>query len=182
MMFVLLIAGSGSGNEIISLIYGKHHKRMLYKAAQMLGSERGEEAVHDVFVKLIEQFDGNFEALRDKPAQFFVVTIRNHSLNLINKAAPITISEDEASYEVFADSTGNPEKLLLEKDAEDALVGLIQKLKPLPRMMLEYKYIQGYSNSEIAEILNVSQSAVSSRIDRAKKALKDKLMEGGMKI
>jgi len=50
-------------------------------AIQILGKERGEDAVHDVFVKLIEKFENNPEDLRDKPGQYWVIMVRNHSLH-----------------------------------------------------------------------------------------------------
>ena len=50
------------------------------------------------------------------------------------------------------------------------------------REIIEYKYILDYSNKEIAVELNISQSAVSSRLDRAKKVLRSKLEEAGGEI
>ena len=179
MLLMLLI--DEEGQAIVEAIYTKHHKRMLYVASGILDSRRAEEAVHDVFVKLIEKFINDLEQLRDKPAQFFVITVRNHSINIAKKNDfSISINDDDyESSDLFRDDSGNPEKVVLEKDDESRLVELIQKLKPLPRMMLEYRFIQGYTNKEISQILGVSESVVSSRIERAKKALADKLAEEG---
>ena len=51
----------------------------------MHGQERGEEAVHDVFVKIIEKYENNIGDLCDKPGRFFVIIVRNHSINVLKK-------------------------------------------------------------------------------------------------
>ena len=177
MIFIFLV--TDYEQEILGIIYDKHIKRMLFKAAELLGKDRSEDAVHDLIVKLIENYDGNLDLLLNKPARFFVVSARNHSLNLLEKEK-FAISIDDIDVGIgiaLADHSSNPEEVVFDEASEDALVTLIQKLKPIPRMMLEMKYIQELSNGEIAEILDLSQSAVSSRIDRAKKMLKDMLLK-----
>lgn len=173
-MFFLLVI-SEDGRAIICGIYDKHYKRMLYTATQMLGINRGEEAVHDVFMKLIEKFGENTESLGDKPGQYFVVLVRNHSIDLLRKER-ITLElfddEDENS-DIFKDNIIDPEETLIENEAADRLVSLIRRLKPAARQILEYKYIAEYSNKEIADIMGISQTAVSTRIDKAKKRLRE---------
>ena len=173
MLIILTI--SDDGQSIICEIYEKHHRRMLYTATNILGSARGEEAVHDVFVKLIEKFDkNNISNLADKPGLFFVIVVRNHSLDLL-KRENATASLDDEDSDMFISSLVDPETALLDNEGHDMLVALIRRMKPTIRQILEYKYIVEYSNKEIAEIMGISQSAVSSRIDKAKKRLREML-------
>jgi len=148
---------------------------MLYTATQVLGKERGEEAVHDVFVKIIEKFENNPEILGDKPGQFFVIIVKNHSIDLLRKEHLDTVSleDDFMDSDVIQSQTVDPESVLLSNDSVERLAALIRKLTPATRQVLEYKYIEGYSNTEIANMLSISQSAVSTRIDKAKKRLKE---------
>ena len=50
------------------------------------------------------------------------------------------------------------------------------------RIVLILHYVEGYSLREIADILSVSENAVKKRMQRAKKALRAKLEEGGIRI
>lgn len=175
-ILIFLLVISDDGRNIIYEVYKKHHKRMLFIAAQILGKEHCEEAVHDVFANIIEK-NKNIEELGDKPARYFVIIVRNHSLNLLKKEKLELISiEENFNDDIFQSSEDGPEDALLSGEAVDNLVSLIQRLTPATRQVLEYRYIQGYSNMEIAGILGISQTAVSTRIDKAKKRLK-KLIE-----
>ena len=62
---------------------------------------------------------------------------------------------------------------------------LLQEIIQLPsswRIVLILHYVEGYSLKEIADILSVSENAVKKRMQRAKKALRAKLEEGGLRI
>jgi RNA polymerase sigma-70 factor (ECF subfamily) len=168
---------SDDGQSIVCEIYDKHHKKMLYTATKILGKERGEEAVHDVFVKLVEMLEKNIEDLGDKPGQYFVIMARNHSLNILKKERLefLPISEELVDHDIFQSSIAGPEEALLNDEAVERLVSLVRRLTPATRQVLEYRYVEGYSNIEIADLLGISQSAVSTRIDKAKKRLKELL-------
>ena len=174
-MIIFLIISDNDQN-IIAVLYEKNYNRMLYTATKILGEYRGEEAVHDVFLTLMEKFEKNIADLRDKPALFFVIVVRNHSINLLEKkrVEEVPLLEDNVFIEGM-----NLDELIISGDREAVLIELIRALEPTMREILEYKYILDYSNKEIAGVLNISQSAVSSRIDRAKKALRSKLEETG---
>ena len=180
MLFLLII--SDDERNIIYELYVKHHKRMLYVASQILGKERGEEAVHDVFLKIVEKYDEKSLNFGDKPGQYFVIMVRNHSINILRKGNLETLPlEDEFLEDISQKSAeGNPEEALINNEAVENLASLIRGLTPATRQVLEYKYIEGYSNIEIAEVLGISQSAVSTRIDKARKRLRE-LMDIGEK-
>lgn len=176
MLIFVILSEDGT---ILETIYLKNYKQMLYVARQYLGEHAAEDAMHDVFLKFIEKYDGNYSLLRDKPTLFFVLSVRNHSINLLKKEKSRTTSLDDIGFTIFADEDRIPENVILSKDSDGRLMGLIRTLNPVMREILEYKYILDYSNKEISEILGLSVTAVSSRIDRAKKALKEKLEKIG---
>lgn len=168
-----------SENNVLVSIYEKHVASMLYTATQILGRERGEEAVQDVFIQLIEKYRENFEQLLDKPNRFFIIVVRNYSLNLLKRERLEQIPlEDE---QIFS-GEDSPEERSVSADSREELLRLIRRLNPTMREILEYKYVLEYSNKEIAKLMGISPSAVSSRIDRAKKALKRKLEESEWEV
>ena len=54
-----------------------------------------------------------------------------------------------------------------------------RKLKPTDRAVIYLFYYEGYSTGEIAGMLRVSQSTVTSRLHRARKKLKEQLEQEG---
>lgn len=176
-MLLILIISDDEGHDLIYSLYIKHHKRMLYTASQILGIDRGEEAVHDVFTKIIDKFNGNYQILGDKPGLYFVVMVRNHSLNIVKreKMEFLPLEDELLKEDIFDSIDNNPEEMLLEGEAIDKLTSLIRQLTPTMRQILEYRYIEGYSNIEIAEMLGTTQSAVSTAIHKARKRLQELL-------
>ena len=179
MIFLMII--SDDGRNIICEIYDKHYKRMLNTATQILGRDSGEEAVHDVFVKLIEKFEKNIEILGDKPGQYFVIIVRNHSLNLLKKERLelFPLDDDFVGDDMSHPPVYGPEDTLLNDEAIEVLASHIRRLSPATRQVLELRFIEGYSNIEIADMLGISQSAVSTRIDKARKRLREMLESEG---
>ena len=55
----------------------------------------------------------------------------------------------------------------------------VRKLKPTDRAVIYLFYYEGYSTGEIAGMLRVSQSTVTSRLHRARKKLKEQLEQEG---
>jgi RNA polymerase sigma-70 factor (ECF subfamily) len=164
---------SEDGRSIICGIYEKYHKRMLYTASQILGKTRGEEAVQNVFVRLLVKFDDNFEVLGDKPGQYFVIITRNLSLNMLKKEPldSLPLEEELLDNDGISVTSVDPEESLINDEDVELLASHIRKLPAGQRQILEYKFIEEYSNIEIADILHISQTAVSTRVFKAKKRL-----------
>ena len=69
------------------------------------------------------------------------------------------------------------ETISFETVEESELFSEVMKLKPKYRQAIHLYYFEGYSTAEIADILHVSQSAVTTRLARARHQLKENLRE-----
>ena len=69
------------------------------------------------------------------------------------------------------------ETLPFEAAEESELFSEVMKLKPKYRQTIHLFYYEGYSTEEIADILHVSQSTVTTRLARARYQLKENLQE-----
>jgi RNA polymerase sigma-70 factor (ECF subfamily) len=69
------------------------------------------------------------------------------------------------------------ETISFETKEESELFSEVMKLKPKYRQAIHLFYYEGYSTTEIADILHVSQSAVTTRLARARHQLKENLQE-----
>lgn len=61
----------------------------------------------------------------------------------------------------------------------EAVAQAVRKLKPTDRAVIYLFYYEGYSTGEIAGMLRMSQSTVTSRLHRARKKLKEQLEQEG---
>ena len=61
----------------------------------------------------------------------------------------------------------------------EAVAQAVRKLKPTDRAVIYLFYYEGYSTGEIAGMLRTNQSAVTSRLCRARKRLKILLEQEG---
>lgn len=66
------------------------------------------------------------------------------------------------------------------KSREEGILPLILKLKPKNRLALYMHYYEGYSVREIAAVLGEKESAVTSRLLRARKQLKALIIKEGI--
>jgi len=73
--------------------------------------------------------------------------------------------------------TEQPDKRIEEKESFSVLILVLNKLPDNQRVAFTLSKIDGYSNTEIAEIMQVSLTAVDSLIYRAKQNLKKSLSE-----
>lgn len=69
------------------------------------------------------------------------------------------------------------EDVMIENQPDDEFAKLIENLKPKYRVVLYLFYYEEYSTSEIAHILKISQSNVTTQLARARKQLMSELKE-----
>ncbi len=87
----------------------------------------------------------------------------------------ITLGEGEVKKQVASSEPG-PAELYETKELQEKIQELINTLSPEFRLALVLRDIQGFTYEEIAEQLECSLGTVKSRINRARKYLKDKLV------
>jgi len=79
------------------------------------------------------------------------------------------------------DDKPTPEQVYEQTELKDYLQNLINNLNPEYRMVVILRDIQGYSYEEIAEILGCSLGTVKSRLNRARKALREQIISDDRK-
>lgn len=113
-----------------------------------------------------------------------VIYTRNTSLDFLRKkarrikAGTLTYEDDEEikEYEI-PDNQDSPEEIIINKDTKERLGKYISLLPDSQRDVIILKYYHNKKDKEISEILSIGESAVSSRLNRAKVKLRE--MIGG---
>jgi len=139
------------------------YSNMVYRVAlhYLRQPQDAEDAVQAVFLKLIE---GRAKPEPGKERAFLTRVTINHCKDALRSAWKRKIEplEHDIAFEQ-------------EQDLElfETIMGLYEKY----RIVIYLHFYEGYTFPEIAGFLKISSSAVSMRIHRAKKILKDTLKE-----
>lgn len=150
-------------------LYETYRKLLFFVANKILKDDYlAEDAVHNTFLKVIEILEKINEVDCHKTCSLLVIITRNNCINMYNhqKNHPM-LPLDESMY------TGGNELITDDGDAEEVMKAVL-KLPELYRGPLTLKYVQRFSNKEIADMLDISEANVRKRLERAKKmVLKD---------
>jgi RNA polymerase sigma-70 factor, ECF subfamily len=151
-------------------------------ALRMLGdAQDAEDVLQETFVKALRGLK-TFEGRSSLSTWLFRIAT-NEALMLLRKKKPDTISideereDDEGSPEPvqLVDWCCMPESELLSDESKRHMEVAIQKLSPALRAVFELRDIEGLSVKETADILNVTESVVKTRLLRARLKLREDL-------
>lgn len=159
---------------------------------RMLGNRgEAEEAAQEAFLRAYTRLH-SYDPQR--PFRSWMLSIASHyCIDLLRKRRITWLSfEDEIA--VNGDSTGNnpganrthlassspnPEVVMAQKEKEAQVQQLLTALSPTDRAAITLRYWYDYSYEEIAATLNLTVSAVKSRLHRARRGLAKKIQEDG---
>lgn len=152
-------------------IYEQYHAAMERTAMRILRSNAdAEDAVQNAFVRVICNFQKIDEIPCEKLRPWLITIVKNEALMLLRKRKP-TVSLDELAC---------PEPRTEDKSGCRELIELIRTMPETYRAVLELKLISGYKDAEIAKMLGISETAVSSRFSRGRKMLREILEKEGI--
>lgn len=161
-------------------VYDKY-KLLVYTVAlnYMQNIEDAEEITQDVFVQLHHSL-AKFKENSELKTWIYRITI-NKCLDFIKhkkskKRFFIFGKKSDSNIELLKITTfEHPGILLVNKEKSEILFGVINELAENQKTAFMLSKIDGLSNPEISEIMQISISAVESLIFRAKVNLKEKL-------
>lgn len=144
---------------------------------RMLGERtEAEDAAQEAFLRAYSHLD-RYDPGR--PFKTWLLTIAsNHCIDRIRKRRMQYLSLDDeplaASLALSSDDP-EPEEAAVDHERSAEIQLLLETLNPDYRAAVILRYWYDYSYQEIAEMLNTTESAVKSRLFRARKALEEQL-------
>ncbi|HEK4533720.1 TPA: sigma-70 family RNA polymerase sigma factor [Clostridioides difficile] len=174
MLLYLTIINSEEERNKFEDIYIKYKKLMFYVANQILKDEAlSEDAVHNAFLKIIDNLDKINDANSPKTKGFVVIIVKRISINIYNRRKKEEISNiNDGSYKFSSLD------LSIEKLGECSyLVEALKKLSETDLQVILLKYSHGFSIKEISKILNIKEVNLYKRNKRALEKLK-KILSG----
>jgi len=115
-------------------------------------------------------------AARYRPSKAKVTTwlhkiLHNKFIDGVRKAAP----EYDENVVATALAHGSTDEEVMHMQAQDRLLKLIGNLPVNQKSAILLTYMQGFSNREVAQIMNISTRALESLLARARNGLKERL-------
>lgn len=156
----------------------KYEKLLYYIAKGILGNrfEDIEECVNDTYLKLWNNID-KYDTSKASLKTYLKIIVRNTAINKLRDSSkfeknqlPDDIS-DIAKY--YADQSQSVEKQILSKEDMENLNILIKSLKEQDRELIIRKYFYLQSSKHISLAMDMTVSAVDSRLSRLRKSMKE---------
>ena len=123
--------------------------------------EEAEDAVQDIACKVLASHE---IPAADQFRPWLYKVARNHCLNLLRERATRKDRQALPSASQMADAlTGHLTKLVRE-ELRSRLADLVQTLADSQREVLRLRYVEDLSRAEIAQVLDIPESVVKSRL------------------
>jgi len=163
-------------NEQVTALYRDHHEAICRFARLFLGN-RGdaEEVAQDIYARLLE----GRSALPSSVSRSWLYSVvlnacRDHRKSWWSRLQ--RSSADLTALESFADCGPTPESALLGSEREAALMEVLRSLPARLRAPVILRDIEGLSYEDIAKSLGCGIGTVSSKLNRGRKILAQKLL------
>jgi RNA polymerase sigma-70 factor (ECF subfamily) len=165
------IKGDRQAFEVLLVRYEKP----VYNAAyRMLHSpDAARDVTQTVFLKVFERID-QFDPQRRFFSWIYRITL-NESINWLKKSNRLDPIDDNT-----ADDSIGPEKEAGNQQLSESMQAALMTISADYRQVIVLKHMLGCSYREIAEVLDIPEKTVKSRLYTARQQLKDKLTERGM--
>jgi RNA polymerase sigma-70 factor (ECF subfamily) len=156
---------------------------VIYRLAiKMLGNPQdAEDVLQETFIKAFRHISG-FDG-RSKLSTWLYRIATNEALMLLRRRKhhflsidePIESTEEEQEPLQIVDWCCLPEDELMSAEARKYLDQAIEELPTSLRVVFLLREIEGLSTQETAEVLNLSETAVKTRLSRARMRLREQL-------
>ena len=158
----------------------QHSPRIFNLALRMMEDPaEAEEILQETFLRAAKHIR-NFRGQSSLGTWLYRIGT-NLALMRLRRKRPVNISLDDADEELIAhqlraeDWSDRPESELLNREARAEMQRAILTLPDGLRIVFVLRDIEGLSTAEAADVLNLSISAVKSRLLRARLALRNEL-------
>jgi len=162
-------------DEAFTMLVEEHQTHVYNLCYRMLGEpEAAEDAAQESFLRAyqnLQRYDRNrpFATwLLSIAAHYCIDRLRRRKLSMFSLDEE---NDDGVTFEIADPASPNPEAESVKREERDRLHILLKDLDATDRAAIILRYWNDYSEIEIAESLNLTVSAVKSRLHRARRAL-----------
>jgi len=169
-------------------VYDSFHTKIFRYLKGLVGENEAEEVTQTVFEKVSRNL-GSFKK-EAKLSTWLYRIATNTALDKFKSSSykhspvgplaplPIHSPETEDCVSWSSENQGSPDKKIIREEMSECVREFIDRLSPDYRTIITLNEIEGFTNTEIAEILQISLDAAKMRLHRARVQLKRNLEAG----
>lgn len=171
-----------------SSVYDEFYTKILHYLKRLVGEFEAEELTQTVFEKIsrnLSSFKG-----KSKLSNWIYRIATNTALDKLKSSSfkhshagplahlPIHLPEIEEPASKGCNSLISPEKTIIRDEMSECIREFVDRLPPDYRTVIILNQLEGLTNKEIAEILDISIDTAKIRLHRARARLKKSLEDG----
>ena len=159
-----------------------YNASIFHVAYRMLGdTAESSDVVQEIFIKVFRNI-GSFKGEAALKTWIFRIAL-SEILNRLrwwksrHRSSTVSLDDQPNGHEHYVPDSGpSPEEMLESKEREVAIQEALAKLSSEHRSIIVLRDIEGFSYTEIADVLGISLGTVKSRLARGREDLKKSLI------
>ncbi len=173
----LWVEQTRAGDQVAFGELVRTHQHAVYNLAYRMLNDRGEaeDAAQETFLRAYASLD-SYDA--DRPFRTWLLSIAsNHCIDRLRKRRLtwLSIEDPLPPHPALNSDEIEPEDAAIANERDAMIQDLLAQLTPDYRAAVVLHYWYDYSYTEIASVLDTTESAVKSRLFRARQALAEKI-------
>ena len=156
----------------------EEHSSFVYNVAyRMMGNpEDAEDVVQDAFLSAYRAFD-RFRGQSKVTTWLYRITVNAALMKLRKTKLARTLTQTGVEDMEIVDWSASPERGAADSELQEKLRAGIDQLEPDLRAVVVLRDVEGLSNTEAAAVLDVTVSALKSRLHQARVLLRKYLSD-----
>lgn len=175
LQMLILVFDTNDDCDKFTALYEKYRQTVMYTISLFIKDEYlKEDLFQDIFIIVGKNLD-KIDLSDDKKSRNYIITIaRNYCLSHLRKQKK---SDEDLVEDITVMESNHVDLLneLIKKEHFQQVIDAVHSLEDKYKMVLELKYINDFSDDEIANFLNIKKKNVQMRLYRAKIMLRNKL-------
>ena len=157
--------------QLLEVLYERYASKIYYKCLSITKDKSTSKDIsHDIIIKIFTSLD-KFKGKSDFSFWVYAIT-NNHCLSYIKKKSKRRTTEiDGASEQIVDDADERLQNTILKNMRLDQLEYVLDDLPPKDKLILIMRYQDGLSVKQMAQNLNIGESAVKMRLKRSRDIL-----------
>jgi RNA polymerase sigma-70 factor (ECF subfamily) len=174
----ILIGRIARGDRLaMQALYGRHHVKVFRFVLRLVRNEASaQDLISEVFLDVWRQAD-RFEG-RSAVSTWILSIARFKALSSVRRRKEAELDEEAAA--AIEDDNDTPDVALQKKDTGEVLRRCLAQLSPDHREIIDLVYYHEKSVGEVAEIVDIPENTVKTRMFYARKKLAALLKEAGV--
>jgi RNA polymerase sigma-70 factor (ECF subfamily) len=160
---------AGDANAFGNIVES-YHQSVFNLCYRMLGDQyEAEDAAQEAFFRAFKSLN-RYDSKRSFSTWLLSIAA-HYCIDQLRKRRMKFVSLDDLSHREISDPSPNPEGSLRSREDQQEVRTLLEMLSPTDRAAVVMRYWYDFSYDEISNALNISISAVKSRLHRARRTL-----------